>query len=267
MLAAHTSACSLTEPFLARDVHNALITIREKDSCDSLLQAASRDAAVAVSPSAVHQLALAAPSWLPYPAATASEYLDYFSKSSTIELAAAATLLRQQNLHQQVRRRAGEQKKEETTRIERIEPAEPHAAVRAELLAMALCLPLSQNNITFQLHQEAEIPLQGTEKLEEESSKRKLSQRLPEDPLAQELCSLLRSTPSLAVSLPAPLLSRACRSSFPLSVEYAAAVEKLRAENSVPVTSVIVALKCTCLINDTTALLFKDVLDTIYKSI
>lgn len=260
MLAAHTSACSFPEPSLACDVPNALISIRERDSCDSLLQAASRDVEVAVSPAAVHQLASAAPSWVPYPASIASEYLSYFSKASTLELAAAATLLKQQ-LHQQQSRKISSDKKEETITIgtEKIEPKQSHAAVRAELLAMALCLPLSQNKDNSQLNQQ-EVP-------EESRTERKFLQRRPEDPLAKELCSLLRSTPALAVSLPAPLLSRACRSSFPLSVEYAAALEKLRLENSVPVTSVISALKFACLINDTTALLFKDALETIYTSI
>ncbi|KAL4529982.1 hypothetical protein Ndes2437B_g08489 [Nannochloris sp. 'desiccata'] len=264
VLAAHTSACSLPEPCLERDVHSALINMRERASCESLLQAASRDAAVEMVPSTVHQLALAAPSWLPYPAPVASEYLYYFSRASTLELAAAATLLRKQLQQQQSRITDSGLEVSTAIRTERIETTEP-AAARAELLAMALCLPLPQYKPS-QLEQLG-ISVQRAASPEQERTKRKLLKRLPEDPLAQELCSLLRFTPSLAAILPAPLLSRACRSSFPLSVEYAAALEKLRVESSIPVTAVISALKFACLINDTTALLFKDALGTIYRSI
>ena len=269
MLAAHTSACSLQEPSLAQDVHNALVHIHEKDSCGKLLQAARKDAAVVTSPSpsAVQKLAVAAPVWLPSPAAIASEYLAYFNSESTLELAAAAMLLRQQQV---LLVRTNNRQIE--TDVEVVETAEP--AVPAELLAMALCLPRNHNRELSSIidsprdtGDQAELP--AIEKEIERGNRKKLSQRLPENPLAHELCSLLRSTPTLAVTLPPPLLSRACRSSFLLSLEYAAALKKLREDQNtnVPVTAVISALKHVCLINDTTALLFKDALDNVYRSI
>jgi hypothetical protein len=264
VLAAHTSACSLPEPPLARDVNNALMHIRENASCDKLLNAATT-AAVAVSPSAVQQLAMKGPSWVPFPIAIASEYLEYFSKKSTLELAAAATLLRQQQQLKSKNSRQLETTITKTTEVSigKLEPA----AARAELLAMALCLPLPQR-LPSQLEQEVEAEEEEGH-IEEERAKRKLLKRLPEDPLAVELCSFLHSTPTLAVSLPAPLLARACRSSFPFSIEYAAALKRLREESSsgVPLTAVIGALKHACLTDDTTALLFKDALESIYSSI
>jgi hypothetical protein len=261
VLAAHTSACSLPEPSLAKDVHTALAHIRETDICESLLNAAQRDSAVAVAASSVQQLAAGAPSWVPFPAAIASEYLTYFSKPSTLDLtAAAAALLRQQQQHR---------KKEEESVVKRTAAEPASAAMRAELLAMALCLPLPQPKFPQKYVQKdaAILPQARGESAGEESAKRKLTERLPQDPLALELCSLLRSTPSLAISLPSPLLARACRSSYPLSIEYAAALEKLREENTVASTAVISALKQACLFDDTTTLVFKDALNAMYRSI
>ncbi len=260
MLAAHTSACSLPDPSLANDVYNALMYIRQRDSCESLLQAVQKDTAVtvAVSPSAVQQLAAAAPSWVPFPATLASEYLAYFSKGSALELAAAATLLRQQKKHSRDSPATAPITGERNTEI-----AEHHAA-HAELLAMALCIPeFSQ----VQHPPEGLVRQEERQADKEERGKRKLTQRLPQDPFSEKLCSLLRSTPTLAISLPAPLLARACRSSYSLSLEFAAALEKLLEENVVSSTQVIDVLKHACLFNDTTSLLFKEALDTAYRSI
>lgn len=271
VLATHTSACSLQDPSLAQDVHNALIHIHEKESCGKLLQAAMKDAALVTSPSpsAVQKLAMAAPVWLPSPAAIASEYLAYFNNESTLELAAGAMLLRQQ---QELLVKTNNKQIE--TAAEVIETPDP--AVRAELLAMALCLPRNHHreqqpssilDSPRDTGDQAELPV--IEKEKERANRKKLSRRLPENPLAHELYSLLHSTPTLAVTLPPPLLSHACRSSFLLSLEYAAALKKLREDQNtnVPVTAVISALKHACLINDTTALLFKDALDNVYRSI
>lgn len=259
VLSAHASACTLSEPGLSSDVSQEIAHLRERQTCLSLLQCSARESA---SPSAVQRLEEAAPRWLPCPTTLASEHLNYFSSQNALQVASAAGLLLESK-----NKKKGIWFQSNT---EQDLPGRSHAdpAVRAEILAMALCVAKTDtpkaliSNIAQHRHLGAANAQQA-----ERCPITTNSSDTPSGALSQELCAMLQGNPSLAVALPAPLIAQACRASFAVTIEHANALNTLHQQQIVELHVLVNSLRHCCLLNDHTALFFREKLETFYSAV
>ena len=148
--------------------------------------------------------------------------------------------------------------------------------VRAELLAMALCISKSQSHTSLEGDYGSSRAL--CSRVEDQQQEERQRDQAADDRnkstakgaygfIVEEFCTIIRSNPEIVVTLPTPLMAQAIRASFHVAAAYADALTSLQGQQKVGLDVLLNVVRHSCLFNDYTAMFFREKLESLYSSL